>query len=220
MLIDDAQNNLAVGLRFNGIAILQGATIANAYVQFEADQPWANPTSLTIEGQAADNPPTFSGTNKIVPRPRTLADVTWAPGPWLTVGEAGFDQRTANLAAVIQEIVNRPNWTSSNSLVLVITGSGRRVAEAWDSNPAAAPLLHVEWTTGGNQPPPVSAGETRRSPCRRARTSTAPSRTTARWHRSPRPGARSAVRAPSPSGTRARSTRLPRSRRPVATRCA
>ncbi|HEU0246268.1 MAG TPA: SdiA-regulated domain-containing protein, partial [Gaiellaceae bacterium] len=158
MLIDDTQNNLAVGLRFNGVAIPQGANIANAYVQFEADQPWANPTSLTIEGQAADNPPTFSGTNKIVPRLRTLEDVTWSPGPWLIVGEVGFDQRTANLAAVIQEIVSRPNWTSSNSLVLIITGSGRRVAEAWDSNPDAAPLLHVEWTTGGNQPPSVSAG--------------------------------------------------------------
>ncbi len=158
MLIDDTQNNLAVGLRFNGVAVPQGSTITNAYVQFEADQPWANPTSLTIEGQAADNPPTFSGTNKIVPRPRTLADVTWTPAPWLTVGEVGFDQRTANLAPVIHEIVNRPNWTSSNSLVLIVTGSGRRVAEAWDSNPAAAPLLHVEWTTGGNQPPLVSAG--------------------------------------------------------------
>ena len=158
MLIDDTQNNLAVGLRFNGVAVPKGSTVTNAYVQFEADQPWANPTSLVIEGQAADNPPTFSGTNKIVPRPRTLADVNWGPGSWLTVGEAGFDQRTANLAAVIQEIVNRSNWTSSNSLVLVITGSGRRVAEAWDSNPAAAPLLHVEWTTGGNQPPSVSAG--------------------------------------------------------------
>ncbi|MGH3134933.1 MAG: PKD domain-containing protein, partial [Gaiellaceae bacterium] len=158
MLIDDAQNNLAVGLRFNGIAIPQGSTIANAYVQFEADQPWANPTSLVIEGQAADNAPTFSGTNKILSRPTTLADVSWSPGPWLTVGETGFDQRTSNLAVVIQEIVNRANWTSSNSLVLVITGSGRRVAEAWDSNPAAAPLLHVEWTTGGNQAPTVNAG--------------------------------------------------------------
>jgi hypothetical protein len=61
---------------------------------------------------------------------------------------------------VIQEIVNRPGWASSNSLVLIVTGSGRRVAEAWDSNPAAAPLLHVEWTTGGggNQAPSVSAG--------------------------------------------------------------
>ncbi|HSF61849.1 MAG TPA: PKD domain-containing protein, partial [Gaiellaceae bacterium] len=158
MLIDDTQNNLAVGLRFNGIAIPHGVTVTNAYVQFEADQPWANPTSLTIEGQAADNPPTFSSTNKIVPRPRTLADVTWEPAPWLTVGETGLNQRTSNLAAVIHEIVSRANWTSSNSLVLIITGSGRRVAEAWDSNPAAAPLLHVEWTTGGNQPPSVNAG--------------------------------------------------------------
>ena len=32
-----------------------------------------------------------------------------------------------------------------NSLVLIITGTGERVAESFDGLPAAAPLLHVEF---------------------------------------------------------------------------
>ena len=50
-----------VGLRFNNISAPPGATITNAYITFRAvapDAPNTNSgaTSLTIEGQAADNP--------------------------------------------------------------------------------------------------------------------------------------------------------------------
>ena len=50
--------------------------------------------------------------------------------PWTTVGQAGPDEQTSNIAAVIQEIVNRPGWSSNNALAIVITGTGQRVAEA------------------------------------------------------------------------------------------
>jgi hypothetical protein len=46
---------------------------------------------------------------------------------------------------VIQEIVNRPGWASGNSLVLLITGSGTRTAEAYDGDPSGAPLLKVTY---------------------------------------------------------------------------
>jgi hypothetical protein len=46
---------------------------------------------------------------------------------------------------VIQEIVNRPGWTAGNSLVLIVTGTGERVAESFDGEADAAPLLHVEY---------------------------------------------------------------------------
>jgi hypothetical protein len=76
------------------------------------------------------------------------------------VGEAGLDQRTPDIASVIQEIVSRPGWTSGNSLVVIITGTGERVAESYDGVAAAAPLLHVEYTIGPvvNQAPAVAAG--------------------------------------------------------------
>ncbi|MFN8454763.1 MAG: hypothetical protein U0401_08865 [Anaerolineae bacterium] len=139
-------SNQTVGLRFNGISIPQGATITNAYVQFKVDEIQSEATSLTIQGQAADNAPTFASTNSnISSRARTAASAAWSPVAWSTVGAAGPDQRTPNLAAVIQEIVNRPAWASGNSLVLIITGTGHRTAEAYDGDQPGAPLLHLEF---------------------------------------------------------------------------
>jgi PKD repeat protein len=160
LLIDDAgNNNVAAGLRFSDLAIPQGAAITNAYVQFEANTPSSVATTLTIKGQASGNAPTFVSQNSnITLRPTTVAAATWSPDPWLLVGESTLNQRTSNLAGIVDEIVGRADWASSNALVLIITGSGQRSAEAWDSNPAAAPLFHVEWTTSGNQAPSVSAG--------------------------------------------------------------
>jgi len=70
--------------------------------------------------------------------------------PWTAAGDAGPEQRTPNLAAVIQEIVNRPGWASGNALAIIVTGTGRRVAESYNGVPAAAPLLHVEYLAGAN----------------------------------------------------------------------
>jgi hypothetical protein len=50
---------------------------------------------------------------------------------------------------VIQEIVDRPGWSSDNAMVLIITGTGERVAESYDGNSSGAPLLHVEYKPGG-----------------------------------------------------------------------
>jgi hypothetical protein len=145
-----------VGMRFNGVAIPQGAPITSAYVQFTTDEVDTAATSLTIKGQAADNPLTFSTTPfDLTTRPTTTAAANWSPGSWLAVGDAGLAQRADNLAGIVQEIVNRPGWASGNSLVVFVTGSGERVAVANNQNPLAAPLLHVEWGTGGGNAAPV-----------------------------------------------------------------
>jgi hypothetical protein len=66
-------------------------------------------------------------------------------GPWPTVNAAHPAQRTPNLAAVIQQIVNRPGWASGNALALIVTGSGHRVADSFNGSSTGAPLLHVEY---------------------------------------------------------------------------
>ncbi len=63
------------------------------------------------------------------------------------VGAAGPDQRTPSLVALVQEIVDRPGWVEGNGMAFIISGSGTRVAEAVDGDPAAAPLLHIEYST-------------------------------------------------------------------------
>lgn len=140
--------NQVVGIRFNAVAIPKGAIIKNAYIQFNADETSSKATALQIFGQAADNPSTFTtAAGNISSRAKTGASVSWSPAAWTSVGAAGIDQRTPNLEAVIQEIVDRTGWTSGNSLVLFITGDGKgeRVAEAFDGIPSAAPLLHIEY---------------------------------------------------------------------------
>lgn len=142
-------SNQTVGLRFNGIDIPKGATITNAYVQFQVHQATSGTTSLTIQGQEADNAETFSNSRfNVSSRPRTSSSVGWSPAPWTAAGDEGPDQRTANISSIIQHIVDRPGWSSGNSLALFITGSGRRSAKAFEGKAVAAPLLHIEYSVG------------------------------------------------------------------------
>ena len=138
-----------VGVRFTSVNIPQGASIFNAYLQFQANEVETAASSLTIEGHDVDDAATFTGTRyDITSRTRTTRAVSWPAPLWTSVGEAGPDQRTPNIASIIEEIVSRPFWLSGNSLVLIITGSGgERAAYSREGNQAAAPLLHVEYTT-------------------------------------------------------------------------
>ena len=159
LVLDGSRGDQTVGMRFTGVTIPRGRAITNAYVQFEADRATTTATSLTIQGQAADNPGTFTAaTNNISSRPRTAQGVAWAPvPPWPTAHVAGPDQRTPNISAVIQEIVNRSGWASGNALVIIITGSGKRAAESFNGD--AAPILVVEYdNTPQNQAPVANAG--------------------------------------------------------------
>jgi hypothetical protein len=141
-------SNQTVGMRFNGVAIPQGAAIVNAYIQFKVDEINTEATSLTIQGQATDNAATFVSTsNNISSRARTTASAGWSPVAWTTVNEVGSNEQTPNLAAIIQEIVNRPGWAGGNSLVIIITGTGHRTARSYDGEAAGAPLLHMEYST-------------------------------------------------------------------------
>jgi hypothetical protein len=111
------------------------------------DETSSEVTSLLIEGEDTDDAPGFTSTaNDISSRTRTLADVSWSPAAWNTVGQAGADQRTPDISSVIQEIVERAGWSNGNSLVVIITGAGQRLAESYEGDQAGAPLLHVEYS--------------------------------------------------------------------------
>jgi K319-like protein/SdiA-regulated protein len=135
-----------VGLRFTSLTIPRGATITNATIQFRADEVQSEVTNLSVRGQAAGNAATFSGSSgDVSTRSRTAASVAWSPTAWSVTGEAGANQRTPDLAAVIQEIVNRSDWSVGNALVIIVTGTGHRTAEAFEGMPTGAALLHVQY---------------------------------------------------------------------------
>ncbi len=98
-----------------------------------------------IEAEAADHAAPFVDVaGNLSARPRTLAWVPWSPPEWPVVGAAGPEQQSPDLAAILQEIVDRPGWVAGGSVAILVTGTGERVAESFDGVSSAAPLLHVE----------------------------------------------------------------------------
>lgn len=66
---------------------------------------------------------------------------TSAPNP--PVGP-GSNQRTPDLGAVIQEVIDGPGWVAGNAVAAIITGTGQRTAESYNGSQGATPLLHIE----------------------------------------------------------------------------
>ncbi|HYJ66186.1 MAG TPA: hypothetical protein VEX15_00830 [Nocardioidaceae bacterium] len=160
-LTTDGSTQQVVGTRFTGLQIPTGATITNAYVQFRTDEVSTGAAALTIRAEASNSAPTYqAASGNITSRPVTTANVAWSPPAWNTVNEIAAAQRTPNIAAVVQAIVDRAGWTPGNALALQFSGTGRRTAEAYESGAALAPLLHVEYSTGPatNRAPTVNAG--------------------------------------------------------------
>ncbi|MGA1843834.1 MAG: PilC/PilY family type IV pilus protein [bacterium] len=135
-----------VGIRFRDVTVPNGAAITNAYIEFETDETNSGSTTLYFKGEASDNAAAFSesGHHNISGRARTTAVVSWAGVPaW---NQNNKKHQTPDLSPVIQEIVDRDGWTAGNSLAIIITGSGKRVAESYDKgNHTSGPLLHLEY---------------------------------------------------------------------------
>jgi len=156
-LTTDGTKVQTVGLRFTNITVPPGAAITAAWVQFQVDEVSTGATSLRIFGQRDPNPGTFLATSRnLSSRARTDAFVDWVPPSWPTVDLGGADQRTPGLSAIVQEIVGLSGWASGNALALVITGTGRRTAEAFEGSGGST--LHVEYRINGIPPVPPTTG--------------------------------------------------------------
>jgi len=143
------------GLRFTGMDIPQGATITNAYIRFRAyNGPYLEKATLNIIGlvdNADDNPDTFTSTyGNISGRSTTSStnQVTWAPGNW----PSGSYDNSPSLSAIVQELVNDPDWGDADSektIAFRITRSSDayRSAYSYDTSSASAPTLYVEYET-------------------------------------------------------------------------
>lgn len=137
-------NNQIIGLRFKGVNVPNNAIITNAYIKFVVDETTSNATTLSIRGEANPNAAAFTAADRNVSsRLKTTNAVSWSPASWLTLGAV---QQTPNLAPIIQEIIGQSGWVSGNSMVIILSGSGSRVAQAYETDPSKSPLLHIEYS--------------------------------------------------------------------------
>ncbi len=142
--------NTAIGVRFKNINIPQGATITSARLEFEVDTTSTTATNLTIKGHKVSSSTTFtSSDNNISSRlstEATTASVTWNSVPNLAVN---YKLVSPDLTSVVQEIVNQAGWANGNAMTFLISGSGNKIVESYDSEPAAAPKLYITYVSSG-----------------------------------------------------------------------
>ena len=137
-------NQQAVGILFGNVSVPQGAVINNAQIQFQTDESFSGTVTLTIVGEEVNNSALFTTSNSNVSsRTPTSSSVVWSPPNWTVIGEEGVNQQTVDLSSIVQEIVDRPGWTSGNNMTFIITGTGtnRRTAEN-------DPILTIDYAGG------------------------------------------------------------------------
>jgi hypothetical protein len=147
-LVQDG-NVQTVGLRFQNVDLPPSATVTNVYVQFTTDATRSlTVNALIVAGERTANAAPFTtAINNVSARVRTNATAAWSPPLWTIIDEAGPGQRTPDLSAVVQEIIDLPGWQSGNAIAVIVTGEGRREAYAFEGDPARAPVLYVEYLT-------------------------------------------------------------------------
>jgi secreted PhoX family phosphatase len=161
----DATSQQIVGLRFKDIKVPKNAVIQNAYIQFTYDNTKTlDPCVLTFKVENSANPATFTDNLnfELARRPKLADSVRWTVPSWAggATGTRGAAQRSTNLAALVQRLVNRADWNSGNPMAFYITGQGTREAESYEgavghSQPGYAPELVIQYLGSGNPVAPV-----------------------------------------------------------------
>lgn len=136
-----------LGFRFNSVTIPQGSTINSAGLEVYVDSTAADDPDVDIYCEDADDAGTFTtGANDISSRSLTTAKTNWSAGG---VG-AGF-KTAGDITSAVQEVINRGGWSSGNDLVVIFDSlsSSNLTIRAYDSNPAEAATLVIDYTDAG-----------------------------------------------------------------------
>ena len=157
-VVDDGFNgsNQFIGIRFAELNIPPGAIIQNAFLQLTSDTDGASaePVEAFIQVEDADDPGTFTDALFDISSRTVLDDtVIWNVQEITAEQQANREAlNTPNLSELVQQIVNRPNWTAGNAISFRITGTGgeRDFSSADDDGPEVAPRLVVDFIPVAN----------------------------------------------------------------------
>ena len=149
-----------IGLRFTNVQVPSGATITNAYVELTQDDMESDaPVHIIIQGELTPNAPAFANTpGNISTRPTTTEVAKWSPEHWPA---GGSKHMTSDISAVIREIVGQDGWAVGNALVLIFNQDPDNQSQGHRTSGkagAAAPLLHVEFTSESAHSPDPADG--------------------------------------------------------------
>ena len=134
------------GLRFNGVNIGRGDIIVSATLNLSVSSVDDDDPNIDIYAQNVDNADDFDPVKVNDHLPLT-SSVSWVDNGVFT----GNYVSSPDIKSVIQEVINRPLWTTGNSLALILKGKSDidKVfgAESFDSG-RLSPVLIIEYDDG------------------------------------------------------------------------
>ncbi len=144
LLVDSPEVFAAVGIRIPNIAVPSDAVITQAYLQFVADEAQSGTTNISISAEDTGNASALTSTAySITSKTQTSANVAWTPLPW-TIGNS---YQSADISSIIQELIDRGDWSVGNAMTFILEGTGTRTAESYNGGASLAPKLFIDYET-------------------------------------------------------------------------
>jgi len=148
-----SSNDEKIGLRFVDVDIPRGAVIRHAALEFiPYESSWGEST-LNVRAEASGHAPAFvDATGNVGNRTLTAASAVWESEDW----SEPHQERTSDLAPIVQELVDRGDWCGGNAMAFVIERAG-----AWsdplqtrsrDLGQWNAPVLQVSYDPSDVEP--------------------------------------------------------------------
>ncbi len=137
----------AIGLRFEGAAVPDGATITNAFITFRVDESSTGGTAeLKVTGEYGPSVE-FDGEAQyeITKRDRTAAQVNWD----LTDPAGAEFVVTPSLTGIVQDIIEHPDWKGDGTALSDMTFIFERRSSA---SPVATHVMESSNKSGGFAP--------------------------------------------------------------------
>lgn len=139
-----------VGLRFNNIAAAQNSIVDEAVIEFTVDTAdlgvpnTGGSVTLSIQAENSNNAAAYDGNTLFAISSRTYysTQVLWQPEVW--TASSPF-VRTVDISPIVQQVFNRPDWVSGNSMafqIKLVSGTGVRIANAFETS-GKAPKLKI-----------------------------------------------------------------------------
>jgi hypothetical protein len=133
-------------VRFEDVPVPRGASVQHAYLKLLPRRVGTGSIRIAYRAHSADDAqPIVPMRGALSALPKTALGVTDSPSGW----RPGAYAASADIAPLIQEIVDRSGWSSGNALTVLVesddTSRQRWLVTSYDSNPAAAPTLVLEY---------------------------------------------------------------------------
>lgn len=147
--IGKSSGNVTSGwLRFLNVTIPAGSTITSVVIRHKADSNLSGTTcKCKIYGEDADNPNAPTSYANYWAKTRTSNYSSWTVGAWT----AGSSYDSVDIAAVVQEIIDRPGWASGNAIQLFEQDDGSdnnavRTGYSYDASATDCARLEITYT--------------------------------------------------------------------------